>query len=331
MSRPTRGGFDLLGEARRSPREEPPSSPSADRPREEAWRADALARSRHSRLDELPRPGESFDQAAAETFCAELARKALGDFSPALLLLAAAERRRVQALAAYAFTLFDFARQRGVEGERLAQINRWQFTLEAALGGQPVGQPVFVAMAREHRRSPWPDDALDALAATARQRIGEPIPETAEAFARYRRRLAAALFRALSGADPPPGIAGLGAALLAVRGLVEVGEELRQRLSPLAAEELPPPWVAAHPPSAAEVLAAVRRRGDELGCRLASPPPELAALPAPRRRALTYLRLGALTLLARLEAGGEALLTTPPRLGLRDRLLLLARARWRGR
>lgn len=331
MSRPTRGRFDLLGEARREAREGPPESPSADRPRDEAWRADALARSRHSRLDELSRPDESFDEAAAETFCAELARKALGDLSPTLLLLAAPERRRAQALAAYAFTLFDFARQRGVEGERLAQINRWQFTLETALAGEAVGQPVFVAMAREHRRWPWPDDALDELAATARQRVGEPIPATAQAFARYRRRLAAALFRALSGDDPPPELAGLGEALLAARGLVEVGEELRQRLSPLAAEELPPPWVAAHPPAAAEVLAAVRRRGDELRSRLASPPPELAALPAPRRRALTFLRLGALTLLTRLEARGEALLTAPPRLGLRDRLLLLARARWRGR
>jgi hypothetical protein len=330
MSRPTRGRFDLLGEARREAREGVPESPSADRPRDEAWRADALARSRHSRLDELSRPAESFDEAAAEVFCGELARKALGDLSPALLLLAASERRRAQALAAYAFTLFDFARQRGVEGERLAQINRWQFTLEAALSGEPVGQPVFVAMAREHGRQPWPEDALDALADTARQRVGEPIPETAKAFARYRRRLAAALFQAVSGADPPPELAALGEALLAARGLVRVGEELRQRLSPLAAEELPPPWVAGHPPSEAEVLAAVRRRGDELRSRLASPP-ELAALPATRRRALTFLRLGALELLARLDARGDALLTAPPRLGLRDRLLLLARARWWGR
>ena len=66
-----------------------------------------------------------------------------------LAVLERLDRERVQTLAAYAYTLFDFARQHGVEGERLAQINRWEFTLEAALSGQKVGQPIFLRMARD--------------------------------------------------------------------------------------------------------------------------------------------------------------------------------------
>src|SRR5260370_39639002 len=87
----------------------------------EAWRADSLSRSRHSRLDaEVSRPTEDFDEEKAAGLCADIARAVLGDFAPALLLLPATERRRAQALVAYAHTLFDFARQHGVEGERLA-------------------------------------------------------------------------------------------------------------------------------------------------------------------------------------------------------------------
>ncbi|HBL25642.1 MAG TPA: hypothetical protein DD490_02275, partial [Acidobacteria bacterium] len=70
--------------------------------------------------------------------------------------------------------LFDFARQRGVDGERLAQINRWELTLETALSGVPVGQPVFVRMAREERRRAWPTAALDEIAACARRRAIRP-------------------------------------------------------------------------------------------------------------------------------------------------------------
>ncbi len=113
-----------------------------------AWRADALAGSRHRRLlDEIPRPQDDFDPARSAALCAAICRELLRDFAPGLALLEPAERRRLQALAAYVRTLFDFARQRGLEGERLAQINRWEFTLETALSGQAVGQPVFVAMA----------------------------------------------------------------------------------------------------------------------------------------------------------------------------------------
>ena len=108
-----------------------------DAPPDGSWRADALARSTHSRLDrEVRPPGEDFDEERSLALCAEVARNLLGDFAPALVLLPVFDRERVQTLLAYAFTLFDFARQRGVEGERLSQINRWEFTLETALSAE---------------------------------------------------------------------------------------------------------------------------------------------------------------------------------------------------
>src|SRR5690242_126899 len=109
-------------------------SPRDSHPEAADWRADALARSQHSRLSaELRAPAEDHDGERAAALCAELARGLLADFAPALVFLAPEERRRAQALLAYGRTLFDFARQRGVEGERLAEINRFEFTLETAL------------------------------------------------------------------------------------------------------------------------------------------------------------------------------------------------------
>jgi hypothetical protein len=162
------------------------------------WRADALAASRHRRLaDEIPPPLEDFDAERAAALCAEICREWLGDYAPGLALLPPSERRRAQALAAYARTLFDFARQRGLEGERLAQINRWEFTLETALSGQPVGQPVFVAMATCERERPWQREALDEIAAVARRRamLGQAGAWTAG----DDRRLARAALAALTG------------------------------------------------------------------------------------------------------------------------------------
>ena len=63
--------------------------------------------------------------------CAAICRDLFLDFAPALILLKPAARRRVQALAAYARTLFDFTNDHGLEGERFAQVNRWQFTGDA--------------------------------------------------------------------------------------------------------------------------------------------------------------------------------------------------------
>src|SRR3954451_8506425 len=158
------------------------------------WRPDALARSQHSRLDEEVRePADDFDEEKALELCGEVCRNLLGDFAPALLLLSALERQRVQTLLAFAHTLFDFARQHGVEGEKLAQINRWEFTLELALTGQPVGQPIFVRMAREQKRRAWSTDGLDDLMTCARRRATRPRPATPEEAAANAERLARAV------------------------------------------------------------------------------------------------------------------------------------------
>ncbi len=179
-------------------------------PNGEGWRHDALAGSRHSRLlDELREPLEDHDPDRAEGLCAEIARSALGELAPALLLLPRAERRRARVLAAFTLTLFDFARQRGLDGDRLAEINRWEFALEQALDGQPTGQPVFVLMAVEEERRPWRRRALDRLSAGARKRaLGRGTAEVDS-----RADLAGAFAEALIGQTVPPTTGTFGAAL----------------------------------------------------------------------------------------------------------------------
>src|SRR6185436_12952023 len=103
----------------------------------------------------------------AARVCAQVARPLLGAFAPVLALLPRGERRRTEALLAYARTLFDFARQPGPEGERLAMINRLEFDLESALSGAPPEQPVFLRLAYEEARRPWPRPPLDRLAQQA--------------------------------------------------------------------------------------------------------------------------------------------------------------------
>src|SRR5436853_2178269 len=125
-------------------------------------------------------PAHDFDEQKEIELSGEVSPGVLGDFAPALLLLPAFNRERVQTLLAFAHTLFDFARQHGVEGEKLAQINRWEFTLELALTGQPVGQPIFVRMAREQKRRAWSTDGLDDLMTCARRRATRPRPATPE-------------------------------------------------------------------------------------------------------------------------------------------------------
>lgn len=188
-----------------------------------AWRADALAASRHRRLtDEIPPPLEDFDPERAAALCAEICRQWLGDYAPGLALLPPSERRRAQALAAYARTLHDFARQRGLEGERLAQINRWEFTLETALSGQPVGQPIFVAMAACERERPWPREALDEIAAAARRCAAAP--DTDAWAGGIGRRLAAAVLGALTGRVPPPGAEEIAATAIRLRARADLAE-----------------------------------------------------------------------------------------------------------
>jgi phytoene/squalene synthetase len=284
-------------------------------------------RSPHSRLDqEIRRPDEDFDEERALELCAEVARNLLGDFAPALVLLPVYDRQRVQALLAYAFTLFDFARQRGVEGERLAQINRWQFTLESALGGQPVGQPVFVRMAREQRRRAWPAEALDEIAACARRRATRPRPATPGEADADAERLARAVATALLGQAPPEEVNAFAGALVRLRSLQSLGSEVQGKRNPLAVSEMPDDWTA--DPSPQRLFEAAQRECLRLRPRLLRAPRGLLDLPAGYRRAAVFCLLASLRLLTRIEDGDAGLLQTPPQLGVMSRLGLLARTWW---
>ena len=284
-------------------------------------------RSPHSRLDqEIRRPDEDFDEERALELCSEVARNLLGDFAPALVLLPLFDRQRAQALLAYAFTLFDFARQRGVEGERLAQINRWEFTLEAVLGGQPVGQPVFVRMAREQRRRAWPAEALDEIAACARRRATRPRPATPEEADADAERLARAVATALLGSAPPDEVNAFAGALVRLRALQSLGSEVQGKRNPLAVSEMPDDWTGDASPQ--RLFEAAQRECLRLRPRLLRAPRGLLDLPAGYRRAAVFCLLASLRLLTQIEDGDAGLLQTPPQLGVMSRLGLLARARW---
>jgi phytoene/squalene synthetase len=310
------------------PVDEPGAPATRERhPADGEWRADSLARSQHSRLDqEIRAPAEDHDEERAAALCAALCRGLLGDFAPALLLLSAAERRRVQAFVAYAHTLFDFARQHGVEGERLAQINRWEFTLDLALSGEKVGQPVFVAMAREHALRPWPEAALGEVADCARWRATRPRPASPEEAEAFGERLARAAATALLGRAPAAELAAFGGALLRLHALQNLGPESARHRCPLPASELPPDFEA--PAAPGLLLRAAQRECRLLRPRLLKAPRGLVELTARYRRAAVFALLAALKLLIRIEDGETELLREPPRLGLVSRLGLLARARW---
>ncbi len=300
-------------------------------PAGESWRADALARSGHGRLlEELREPQQDFDEERALELCAEICRNLLGDFAPALLLLPPLERQRVQTLLAYTHTLFDFARQRGVEGEKLAQINRWEFTLEAALSGQPVGQPIFVRMAREQKRQAWPAEALDDLAACARRRATRPRPATPEEAEAGAERLARSVAAALLGQEPPAEVSGLLGTLVRIRTLQMLGAEIDGRRLPLAMSDLPDDWTADPQgrPDPQLLFEAVRKECARLRPRLLRAPRGLVELPPGYRRAAVFCLMASVRLLTGIEDSDTGLLRTPPQLGLLSRLGFLMRARW---
>lgn len=300
-------------------------------PTGEGWRADAMARSPHSRLDqEIRRPDQSFDQDKSLGLCAEIARNLLGDYAPALLLLPVYDRERVQTLLAYTFTLFDFARQRGVEGERLAQINRWQFTMESVLTGEPVGQPIFVRMAREHRRRAWSPEALDEIAACARRRATRARPATVAEADADAERLARAVASTLLGKAPPGEVSAFAGALVRLRALQSLGTEVAGKRIPLAVSELPDDWGPDGElrPSPQSLVEAAQRECGRLRPRLMRSPRGLIDLPAGYRRAAVFCLLASLQLLTQIEEGDADLLKTPPQLGVVSRLGLLARARF---
>lgn len=302
--------------------------PREQHPPSEGWRADALARSGHSRLaGELRAPEDDFDEERAAEVCGAICRNLLGDFAPALLLLSPLERQRVQALLAYAHTLFDFARQHGVEGERLAQINRWELTLETVLSGQPVGQPIFVRMAREQRRRAWPVRALDDLTACARRRAVRPRPATPAEADADATRLARTVAAALLGQEPPGEVSDFLGALVRLRTLQLVGAEVGRNRFSIPASELPDDWsVTASRPDPRKLLDAVHRECARLRRRLLRAPRGLVELPPGYRRAAVFCLLASLRLLTGLEEGGLEVLEKPPQLGVFARLGLLARA-----
>lgn len=291
-----------------------------------SWRADALGRSRHARLSEHVRePLDDRDPDKARRICAEVTRDLLGDLAPALVLVPAAERLRCQVLATWLQTLFDFARQSGVEGERLSALNRLEFTLEQSLDGEPVGQPVFVGMALEDNRREWPRQALDAMMVAARRRVVRPRLETPEEVAADAAELAGAIGLALGGQVPDTALVDLSAALIRLRALLGLGDAIRRDHAALPTSELPSRGDLRQSMDRAGLDAAVRaelvrlRPALEVRCAAAAAPPF--------RAGVRYLRLAGLALADRVAAVGPDVVSAPPRLGLATRLGLLVRAR----
>lgn len=287
---------------------------------EETWRADALAQSRHTRwTDELRAPLADHDPDKAAAICAAVTRAALRDFAPALLLLSAAERTRARALAAYVLTLFDFAGQAGLEGERLAQINRLEFDLEAALGGEPSGQPVFVLMACT---GPWPRQALDEIAAAARSRAVQPRPASERAVSEQALQLGGALVDALAGTRSD-GTSALAAGLLRLGDLLGLSEGARRHRPRLSRQAIPDDWIrgAQANPALDEAIQGECRAIAGLFAAADS-----SGLSPTWRRAARYLRAAGRRLLRASEHLGEGLLGGPPEIGPITRTALLLRS-----
>jgi hypothetical protein len=295
-------------------------------PADPAWRGDCLSRAHHTRLVapvggpavarlDRERTGEEGKAAGegAEALCAGLTRDLLGDFAPALLLLPATERCRARALIAYARLLFDFARQPGPQGERLAGIERCEYALEQALANLPVGQPILLRVAQENARRRWPPDALDELAAWARRGAMAPMaPMTPHAVSAAvaeaeARSLARALGTALLEDRINSEVTGFGSALVRLHSLRRMGQEAETR------QEGP---------------AAIARECARLRPRLLRAPRGLVELPAPYRRAGVFCLLVALRRLSEMEEAGTGLVTAPRRLGAGTRIGMLLRARW---
>ncbi len=313
----------------------PPAGPApvervrGEHPSDAAWRADALARSRHARLlDQLVQPLEERDPDKAARVCGAVCRAVLADFAPASILLPAPARTRLQALTAWAATLFDFACQSGLEGERLAQINRWEYELDRALAGEPAGQPVFLLLAAEQAVEPWPAEAFAAMSHVARRRVASPRPATADEAARGARRLAAA---ALAGLAPEAladeELLELTAALVRLRRLIDLGPGLRRGQAGLPREELPEAWEIGRPVSPMELATAVLREAERLRPAFANGRRTVRRLSAPLRPAARYAVLAGRRLLGKIERAGARVVERSPRLGLAERLVLLLRAR----
>lgn len=317
-----------------------PTSPGAPRaahrfpavreghPTDPAWRADIHVPSVHGR-QEVPPATEGRDEEKAADLCATLTRDLLGDFAPALLLLPANERRRVQAILAYTAALFDFARRGAGAGDRLVQIDRFTGTLLAAFaaaGGEPAGQEIVLRMAQENARRRWPPEALADLADCARRRALRRQPATAEEVEAEVAEAVGALGRALLENHWNAEVESLGAALLRLQLLRRLGTEIAAHRCPLPAEEIAPH--PERPPATAQLELAVRRECSRLRPRLLRAPRGLVELPDGYRRAGLFASLAAVHFLSDLEDGEASPLAEPPRLPTAKRVALLLRARW---
>ena len=292
-------------------------------------RAEDYVTSRHSRLaDELNRPLESDDPDRATALCADVTRQLLLDFAPGLTLLPLTERHRAQALATYAFTLFDFARQSGLEGERLSQINRWEFSLEAALTGDPPGQPVFVQIARLEQQTPWSREGFDRLTSAARRRATVRRPATAVVAERDSFELGGALTEVMLGEPASPDLEAMTAALTRIHSLRMLSEDLRRHQARLPLDELPEDWEVAADDEPTRLEKAVHLECTRIRPLLLRSARVIPELPPAYLRCGKYLLLAGVRLLNLLEETGAGLQRDSPQLGAASRLALLMRARW---
>ena len=324
MRRPTeQPALSPLSEAANVPSDQSGTAPETSR------RAEDYVSSSHSRLiDELRRPEESDDRQKAAAVCAEVTRRALLDLAPALTLLPQTERRRAQALATFAFTLFDFARQGGLEGERLSQINRWEFSLEAALTGDPPGQPVFVQIADLEQQIPWSRDGFDRLMSAARRRATVRRPASVGEAERDSHELGGALAELLVGEPPTAALETMAAALARILSLRMLGEDLRRHQSRLPLTDLPEGWEASLEDEQDLLANAVHAECTRIRPLLLRSARAIPDLPSEYRRCGKYLLLAGVRLLNQLEDTGGGLQHATPQLGAASRLSLLMRARW---
>ncbi len=270
-------------------------------------------------MDELREPLEDRNPERAAEICAAVTRAALRDFAPAVILLSATERRRAQALGAFSLLLFDFATQPGLEGERLAQINRLEFDLEAAFEGEPPGQPVFVALAAT---APWPREALEGILSAARRRVASPRPDDPGDAEREATALGAALAAALGHGDSE-GARRLAAGLLRLADLLGLAEGVRRNRPRLSRDACPEDWIRGAP-ARADLDEPIRAECRAIRESLTAV--DLGDLPSGYRRAGRYLRSAGLRLTTAVERLGGELLEGPPDLGVFARVTVLARA-----
>lgn len=273
-------------------------------------REEASLSSRHSRHTELQQPTDNFDPGRAGATCATICRDLLLDFAPALILVKPGVRRRVQALAAYARTLFDFTKDLSLEGERLAQVNRWQFALDQSLDVEPIGQPIFVQMALLEKEYSWNREALDRLTALARARVFV-VGDSGAAREQERIEVARALLRALFGDEPSQELVLLAAALFRAHSLLGPRDHLAFRRPDLDLE-------ASEPGDARLIAECADIRG------ALTRGTELANAPSGTSSALRFACAAAFQIVDQVSARPQV----APKIGLVSRLWLLLQSRF---